>query len=342
MFLPTNITLKLGDSGDFVSELQRRLSIVSCFNADAINGFFDGNTVNGVSQFQAKCGIRADGIAGPDTLRRLNGVISGDNSSTDDHKAAEEEALRQQQHQAFLLQQQYEQQRLIEEQQRQAEQQFQAQQQAAMAQQHAPTHTHIEPAAAAQAYAPQPAPMQADTVYAAQTQQQIQQQFQMQQQMQMQMQQQAQQQFQAVPPPIMPTQQPPVATVDPQMLAAAQAQQAGQRPPQQQPIPQQQPVPQPVQQQTVAQQAEQQQTLAAEQQPRGIVGRTVQYANEMMQKLAAHFEKRLPAPVLQEVKEIGHVMAQSGMKEAAIPTGPEQQRGLEGPAKGPQQGIQRG
>lgn len=108
MFLPTNITLKFGDSGDFVSELQRRLSAIHHFDVASINGFFDGVTVNAVSQFQTTNGIRADGIAGPETLRRLNGVISGE-TSTADQKAEEEEKKRLEQ-QAMFMQQQFAQQ----------------------------------------------------------------------------------------------------------------------------------------------------------------------------------------------------------------------------------------
>lgn len=83
MFLPSNITLQFGDSGDFVRELQRRLGLVKCFGEDMINGFYDGNTVNGVTRFQAMVGLHADGVAGPETLRRLNGVIAGGGSTTD-------------------------------------------------------------------------------------------------------------------------------------------------------------------------------------------------------------------------------------------------------------------
>jgi hypothetical protein len=73
-----------------------------------------------------------------------------------------------------------------------------------------------------------------------------------------------------------------------------------------------------------------------------MVGRAVQYANEMIQKLSNYFENKLPAPVLQQVKEIGHVMASSGVKEVAIPSGPEQPRAVEGTAKAQQQAQQRG
>lgn len=95
MFLPSNITLKFGDTGDFVAELQRRLVMVQCFTGDAVNGFYDGNTVNGVSRFQGMNGLNTDGVAGPETLRRLNGVIAGDASGAPaDSKP--EEAVQQQ------------------------------------------------------------------------------------------------------------------------------------------------------------------------------------------------------------------------------------------------------
>ena len=90
MFLPSNITLQFGDSGDFVTELQRRLSVVKCFSEDMINGFYDGNTVGGVTHFQVMVGLHADGVAGPETLRRLNGVIAGGGTASGDGKKEEE------------------------------------------------------------------------------------------------------------------------------------------------------------------------------------------------------------------------------------------------------------
>lgn len=93
MFLPSNITLQFGDSGDFVTELQRRLAVVKCFSEDMVNGFFDGNTVGGVTQFQVMVGLHADGVAGPETLRRLNGVIAGSGSASTEDKKEEEKSL---------------------------------------------------------------------------------------------------------------------------------------------------------------------------------------------------------------------------------------------------------
>jgi hypothetical protein len=91
MFLPVNITLQFGDTGEFVAELQRRLSLINLFNEAFINATFDSNTVNAVKSFQSMQGLRVDGVAGPETLRRLNGMISGDTSSSSSSSNQEEE-----------------------------------------------------------------------------------------------------------------------------------------------------------------------------------------------------------------------------------------------------------
>ena len=62
MFLPSNITLKFGDSGDFVAELQRRLAGIGVHSDQAISGAYDGTTVNSVSSFQARMGLRAEDV----------------------------------------------------------------------------------------------------------------------------------------------------------------------------------------------------------------------------------------------------------------------------------------
>lgn len=345
MFLPANITLKFGDSGDFVSELQRRLAAVHCFSTDA-NGFFDGVTVNGVSAFQSMSGLRADGIAGPETLRRLNGVISGDTSSTNTHqedqdRLLQEEAARQiAQQEALARQQQHEQERMQAEQlaAERATQEQQWQQAPAAAQQH-----EMQPAQDPYASLQHAAQQQ---IMAAEAQ--------MQQHQQM-----AQPQH---------TQQQPMAHQMAAPAAQAQAEQHHQQAPQLQqqahviPVQQQQApaqvhVIQPqtaaaaaaaahiasTQHQAAPQQAVATQTAGPAAEPKGIVGRAMQYANDMVQKLSTYFESKLPAPVIDEVKDIGKTMAKSGVREAAIPTGPEQQqqRGIDGPARGQQQAPQR-
>jgi hypothetical protein len=349
MFLPTNITLKFGDSGDFVTELQRRLSVISCFNPDAINGFFDGSTVNGVSQFQTQSGIRADGIAGPETLRRLNGAISGDYTSGNaaDSKAEEEARLRQEQATRLLIEQQ-----MLADQQRQAELERQLAAQAIQA----PVAATIAPAMLdAQAYAAAPQAYTQPQVYAAQP---------------------------APQQPIAPVAQAPSAgDMLAQMLLAQQAAQPAPQPqsyaqpaPPAQPAPvayqaspaaPYQPAPHPAAQAyapPAAAQTQQAQPYApaaaatpqaygapaepaspAAQQPRGIVGKAMQYANDVVQKIANYIESKLPQHTLNEVKEIGATLARSGVREVPIAGGQsqEQERAVD-QGRGQGQGVQRG
>jgi peptidoglycan hydrolase-like protein with peptidoglycan-binding domain len=91
MFLPSTITLKPGDSGDFVAELQKRLSKIDFYPSDAINGMYDGLTTGAVRSFQSAQGLSVDGIAGPETLRRLNGVLSGDSGDSKPESSSSEE-----------------------------------------------------------------------------------------------------------------------------------------------------------------------------------------------------------------------------------------------------------
>lgn len=84
MFLPTNITLQFGDSGDYVAELQRRLVQRQCMARGMITAFYDGPTVSGVRTFQIAAGLQGDGIAGPETLRRLNSFFDEDSGAPGD------------------------------------------------------------------------------------------------------------------------------------------------------------------------------------------------------------------------------------------------------------------
>ena len=320
MFLPSNITLKFGDSGDFVSELQRRLATARCFNGDGVNGFYDGTTVNAVSQFQSMNGLRADGIAGPETLRRLNGVISGDTSSSTTNNQAEEEqkaadaerqrmaaeALTPQQPPAPMIEP-------VRQEWQQTPEHQQAPQLAPVNYEQAPSYQpqqhHIPPQQPALA----PSDILAQMLL---TPQQLAPQPQHHQPVQQQPQQ----------PPMhqpQPVQQPAVAAAPVHHVAPVQVAP-------QQAAPQHQPVAQ------TFQPAPQAQAVAAEPQ-RGPIGRAIQFAGEMMQKLSNYFESKLRPDVLAEVKEIGLTMAKSGVREVAIPMGPEQQRGVEGPARGQQQ-----
>lgn len=318
MFLPSNITLKFGDSGDFVAELQRRLAMVKCFSEDQVNGFYDGSTVNGVMAFQGQNGLHADGVAGPETLRRLNGVIAGDTSDGSGDKK-EEEA--QQAHEGDLR-------NLV------------------MAEQHAaqPLAAWGEPVAREEVPA-EPAPQQpvgldpamfapATAASAAYVMNEADRADLARQQQpptvapgielaEMLLNASAQeQQLKALNEQAPPAQQPPAPMSPPEMLAPppVQAQPVVPPVPVQEPQPLQQPVP----------------TAAAE--PQGLVQRAGRFANAMMQKLADYFEAKLPPSVLNEVKSIGNTMAAAGMKEAPIPTGPEMGGPAQQlPARGPEQ-----
>ena len=329
MFLPSNITLQFGDSGDFVSELQRRLAMVRCFNEAMINGFYDGPTVNGVTLFQSQCGLRADGIAGPETLRRLNSSISGDTSSgsgSSDTKKEEEQAFYGQPQQllnAEILAHNQE----IE--------------QAAW---NTPSAPEIAPAPA---YAPPPVEMApAPSPYAApdaaSQQMAANQQFLNAETIATQQQ---PQQYQPVPPPQPMPQQGSdalamfvnAAPQPPQPQPVLQESPA-RIPPPPQPIayaaapvpPQPQPAPQPPTQQIPV-------TEAAPQQAPNLLQRTISAASGLIQKLANYFEAKLPPDTLREVQAIGQTMARSGVQETPIPADPTTARAPEQPARGPAQ-----
>ena len=298
MFLPSTITLKFGDSGDFVTELQNRLVQVKALSDGMVTGFYDGSTVNGVMSFQGREGLHADGIAGPETLRRLNGVVSGSSggaptdSQQDDQKIEAAQPIQQ-----FVW--------------GETPPTFNPLIEAATP---APVETiaSLAPAeltpqpAAQQPTAPDrlqdlglsaPVNLQAAPTLSARE-----------------LAGQSILNSQATPgsatPPLDPS-APTLAGQQAQPLAGGIAS-------------------------TTAEQS------AA--QPQGIVAKTVQFANAVIQKLSDYFEKKLPAPVLAEVQAIGKEMHSSGMKEAPIPTGPDQQRAPALPAKTqePAQAPQRG
>ncbi len=106
MYLPSSITLKPGDSGDFVAEMQRRLSSHHLMTESEVTGFYDGITTRAVKAFQAKYGLSIDGIAGPATLRTLNTLVStnsgdvysGGNEEQETKLSAIEEDIRHDMH----------------------------------------------------------------------------------------------------------------------------------------------------------------------------------------------------------------------------------------------------
>lgn len=311
MFLPSNITLKFGDSGDFVAELQRRLAMVKCFSQDQVNGFYDGATVNGVMAFQGQNGLHADGVAGPETLRRLNGVIAGDTSGGSEDKK-EEEAQRQMTETNALNLSLAEQQNILP-----AAWGEPAPQQETPAAP-APQPVGLDPAMFGQAGVPAgPLPLsEADRADIARHEQMAQAPVQDLSALFM----------QATPAPAPIEQAPPApqpAPLAPQPLMA--------EPPA--------PLAPPVVAAAATPVAEPLQATAPQQvaEPQGLMQRAGRFANAMVQKLSDYFEAKLPPSVLNEVKAAGQVMAQSGVREAPIPTGPEMGGPSQAPARGPDQ-----
>ncbi len=64
------VTLRFGDNSPAVKALQNRLDSLGYYNG-AINGDFGNNTLNGVTNFQALNGLKADGVAGAATLEAI-------------------------------------------------------------------------------------------------------------------------------------------------------------------------------------------------------------------------------------------------------------------------------
>jgi N-acetylmuramoyl-L-alanine amidase len=60
--------------GDDVAELQARLARLG-FDCGRVDGIFGPNTTSALSEFQANCGLPADGVCGHDTVRALDRVI---------------------------------------------------------------------------------------------------------------------------------------------------------------------------------------------------------------------------------------------------------------------------
>lgn len=86
-FLPATITLSPGDVGEFVAELQRRLILVRLMYEAERTGVYDDNTTVAVKNLQSMHGLKVDGIAGPATIRLLNGLITG--TKTEDENTDE-------------------------------------------------------------------------------------------------------------------------------------------------------------------------------------------------------------------------------------------------------------
>jgi peptidoglycan hydrolase-like protein with peptidoglycan-binding domain len=67
-------TLKIGSKGKLVSQLQSRLKV------NPVSGYYGSKTARKVKFFQQDRGLRADGIAGPATLRAL-GLLATESGS---------------------------------------------------------------------------------------------------------------------------------------------------------------------------------------------------------------------------------------------------------------------
>ncbi len=66
------MALQRGDRGNEVSALQTRLTELNCYNSE-VTGFFGSKTEEAVKLCQAQVGVPVDGIAGPQTMAKLNG-----------------------------------------------------------------------------------------------------------------------------------------------------------------------------------------------------------------------------------------------------------------------------
>ena len=61
---------KLGSRGDEVRRIQKKLKSLGYYKG-AVDGVYGTGTQKAVKEFQQNCGIKADGIAGPKTIRYL-------------------------------------------------------------------------------------------------------------------------------------------------------------------------------------------------------------------------------------------------------------------------------
>ena len=70
---------RYGSSGNEVRQIQTKLKRWGYYNGN-IDGIYGSKTVAAVKWFQSKNGLKADGIAGPATLKALGITSSGSNS----------------------------------------------------------------------------------------------------------------------------------------------------------------------------------------------------------------------------------------------------------------------
>ena len=82
-------TIRLGDEGIFVSNLQTLLYTLGYLRSDNITGTFDYPTEHAVKTFQADKGLLIDGIVGPETWAAIENAVKGEKLPTDIEKVWE-------------------------------------------------------------------------------------------------------------------------------------------------------------------------------------------------------------------------------------------------------------
>lgn len=74
-----NVNLMIGNKGDMVKELQSDLIKLGFSVGKGVDGLFGNNTKNGVKSFQRKYKLKVDGIAGKNTLGKIDELIKETN-----------------------------------------------------------------------------------------------------------------------------------------------------------------------------------------------------------------------------------------------------------------------
>ena len=78
MPVATKPTLKLGDEGIFVNNLQTILNMLGYLETGQITSVFDFPTEHAVKSFQSYWGLRIDGIVGEETWTALDAAMGGE------------------------------------------------------------------------------------------------------------------------------------------------------------------------------------------------------------------------------------------------------------------------
>lgn len=78
MAVATKPTLKLGDEGIHVNDLQSMLWMLGYLEREYITSIFDFRTEHAVKSFQSNWNLRIDGIVGPETWAALEAAVEGE------------------------------------------------------------------------------------------------------------------------------------------------------------------------------------------------------------------------------------------------------------------------